>query len=85
MKVVKDLLNILSNKTICFTGTLSSMSRAEAKEKAEAQGAKTVDSVSKKLDYLVVGEDPGSKAEKARSLSVPILTEDDFIRMIQED
>jgi len=76
---------IFSNKTVCFTGTLSSMSRSEAKEKTKAMGAKTVDSVSKKLDYLVVGEDPGSKVEKARSLSIPILSEDEFIRMIQGD
>ncbi len=76
---------ILSSKTICFTGTLSSMSRAEAKEKAEALGARTVDSVSKKLDYLVVGEDPGSKVEKARSLSVTILNEDEFVRVIRGD
>jgi DNA ligase (NAD+) len=74
---------ILSNKTICFTGTLSSLSRSEAKEKAEALGAKTVDSVSRKLDFLVVGADPGSKVDKARSLSVSILSEDEFIKMIQ--
>jgi DNA ligase (NAD+) len=76
---------ILSNKTICFTGSLSSMTRSEAKKRAEANGGAVVDSVSKKLDFLVVGTEPGSKRDKAESLGIKILTEEEFLNMIQGD
>src|SRR5690606_7942355 len=55
----------LSGKTIVITGTLSSMTREEAKERLEALGAKVAGNVSKKTDYIVVGENPGSKAARA--------------------
>ncbi len=54
----------------------------ELQQFIEAQGGKVTDSVSKKTDYLVVGEDPGSKLQKARSLAVPVLDEAAFERMI---
>lgn len=68
----------LSGKSLVFTGTLETMSRAEAKATAEAQGAKVAGSVSSKTDYVVVGADAGSKAKRAAELGVTILTEDQW-------
>lgn len=67
----------LAGKVMVFTGTLS-MARPEAKARAEALGAKVTESVSKKTDYVVVGEDAGSKAKKATELGIKILTEQEF-------
>lgn len=67
----------LAGKVMVFTGTLS-MARPEAKARAEALGAKVTESVSKKTDYVVVGEDAGSKAKKAAELGVATLTEQQF-------
>ncbi|MDE2318309.1 MAG: NAD-dependent DNA ligase LigA [Rhodospirillales bacterium] len=67
----------LAGKVMVFTGTLS-MARPEAKARAEALGAKVTESVSKKTDYVVVGEDAGSKAKKATELGLTILTELQF-------
>jgi DNA ligase (NAD+) len=72
----------ISGKTFVITGGLASMSRDEARRKLQALGAKVTDSVSKKTDYVIVGEDPGSKAEKARQLNVPMLDEKGFLRLI---
>lgn len=66
----------LAEKTFVITGTLSSMGRDEAKAKLIALGAKVTGSVSKKTDYVVVGENPGSKATKAEQLGVEIIDED---------
>ncbi|MBL7712008.1 MAG: NAD-dependent DNA ligase LigA [Chitinophagaceae bacterium] len=72
-----------SGKTFLFTGTLSQMKRSEAEAKAEAVGGVILGGVSSKLNYLVVGEDAGSKLEKAKKLgTVSILTEQEFIDMI---
>lgn len=72
-------------KTFLFTGTLAQMKRSEAEAKAEAKGASILGGVSSKLNYLVVGEDAGSKLEKAKKLgTVIILTEEEFLRMIEE-
>ncbi|MGE4481877.1 NAD-dependent DNA ligase LigA [Acidocella sp.] len=67
----------LAGKVMVFTGTLS-MARPEAKARAEALGAKVTESVSRKTDYVVVGEDAGSKARKAAELGIKILTEQEF-------
>jgi DNA ligase (NAD+) len=72
----------LSGKTFVLTGTLSSLSRDEAKEKLQALGAKAVGSVSKKTDYVVVGADPGSKADQARALNLMLLDENEFLKLI---
>lgn len=71
----------LTGKTIVFTGTLPTLSRAEAKARAERMGAKVTGSVTNKTDYVVVGEDAGSKAKTAQELGVQILSEAEFMGM----
>lgn len=65
----------VAGKTVVFTGTLTTMTRNEAKAKAESLGAKVAGSVSKKTDYLIAGEAAGSKAKKAEELGVTVLSE----------
>ena len=72
----------VSGKTVVFTGTLETMTRAEAKATAESLGARVAGSVSRKTDYVVVGADAGSKAKKAEELGVSILTERDWRDLI---
>ena len=73
----------LAGKTFVLTGTLSSMSRDEAKEKIREFGGDVAESVSRKTDYVVAGDNPGSKYEKAKSLGVEVLNEDDLLKMIR--
>ena len=73
---------ILDGKIFVFTGTLLSMTREEAGERVKSLGGKVTGSVSAKTSYLVVGEKPGSKLEKAESLGIKILSEHEFLSMI---
>ena len=70
-------------KTFVITGTLPTLSRAEAKERIEAGGGKVTGSVSAKTDFLLAGEKAGSKLEKARQLSVPILSERELLQAVE--
>ena len=72
----------LQGKTFVITGTLESMKREEAKQRLLELGAKVSGSVSKKTDYVIAGNEPGSKAEKARQLGVEILDEAGFLSLI---
>jgi DNA ligase (NAD+) len=71
----------LMGKTFVFTGSLSSLSRKEAQEAAERLGARAAGSVSKNTDFVVAGEEAGSKLAKAEELGIPILTEEEFKKM----
>jgi DNA ligase (NAD+) len=95
--VVEDLLNEvrpepleaidhaspISGKTVVFTGTLERMTRSEAKARAERLGAKVAGSVSKNTDYVVAGPGAGSKLKNATELGVTVLTEDEWLKLIE--
>ena len=73
---------VFMGKIFVLTGTLPTLKRAEATAMIEAQGGKTSSSVSKKTDYVLAGEEAGSKLVKAQSLGITVLTEDEFLNMI---
>ena len=76
--------SILSGKRIVITGTLESMSRAEAKVRIESLGGKVVSSISKNTNYLIAGEKPtNSKIDKANSLEVKIINEKEMFKLLQ--
>ncbi len=72
-----------SGKTVVFTGTLETMTRPEAKARAEAAGAKVTDTVSKKTDFVVVGKDAGSKAKRAAELGVRVVSEAEWAALLE--
>ena len=74
----------LAGKTFVLTGTLTAMSRDQAKAQLESLGAKVSGSVSSKTSYVVVGAEAGSKLEKAQALGVPLLSEEDFVRLLTQ-
>jgi DNA ligase (NAD+) len=78
----KEKNHVFSGKTLVLTGTLSAMTRSEAKKHLLAAGAKVTGSVSARTDYLVAGKEAGSKLAKARALNVPVLDEDRFMEML---
>ena len=73
---------VLNSKTFVLTGTLSTMGRTEASDKIKQLGGKTSSSVTKKTDYVVVGENAGSKLTKAQELGITILSEEEFLEML---
>ena len=81
--VKTDQPQTLAGLTFVITGTLPTYSRTEAKDLIESLGGKVTGSVSNNTDYLVAGENPGSKLNKAQSLDVPILSEKDLTQLIQ--
>jgi DNA ligase (NAD+) len=72
----------LAGKTFLFTGALKTFGRDEARNLVESSGGMTTSSISKKVDYVVVGEDPGSKSDKAKELGIKTLTEEEFKKMV---
>ena len=76
-----DVINSI-NKSIVFTGTLEELSRDEAKQLAKNHGFKILSTVNSKLDYLIVGKKPGSKLKIANELKIKVLTEKEFIKLV---
>ncbi len=74
--------NILDGKTIVFTGELQTLKRTEAEQLAKQYGGYASGSVSKKTSFVVVGENAGTKLRKAQELGIPVMTEDEFLKMI---
>ena len=74
--------SVFSGKTIVVTGTLQTLGRKEAQELIERCGAKASGSVSKKTDYVLAGENAGSKLVKAQELGISIISEEEFLAML---
>lgn len=77
----KPASKILAGKIFVFTGALKGLSRTEAERMVEELGGHASSAVSKKTDYVVAGDGPGSKLDKARALGVKVITEDDFLKL----
>lgn len=77
-----DAENPVAGKTFVLTGTLPTLQRADAEKRIKERGGKAASSVSKKTDYVVAGENPGSKLDKAKELGVPVLTETQLLEML---
>jgi DNA ligase (NAD+) len=74
----------LNGKSFLFTGTLMQLKRSEAEELVEKHGGKLLGSVSSKLNFLVVGEDAGSKLEKAKKIpAIRVITEKEFLALLE--
>ena len=71
-----------SGECLVFTGTLKSINRETTKKRWEAKGGRVLGSISNKVNYLVLGENPGSKLEKAKKLKIPILPEEEFVKLL---
>ena len=81
-RVSRRIAQPLAGKIFVLTGTLASLERDEAKEVIENLGGKVTSSVSPKTDYLVIGESPGSKLDKAHKLNIAILNEQEFLKLV---
>ncbi len=81
-KLLKGGRQPLAGKTLVVTGTLEKFSRSEIEKLIKDLGGKAAGSVSKKTDYLVCGEDAGSKLEKAKELGVKVLSEGEFLKLV---
>jgi NAD-dependent DNA ligase len=83
-KRTKTIEGRVSDKTFVLTGALPSLSREEVKERIELAGGKVTGSVSKKTDYVIAGDDPGSKYDKAIELGITILDEAQLLQLLQD-
>ena len=81
--MTEDLKQTVTGNTFVLTGTLSGHTRDEMKKMIEARGGKVTGSVSKKTTYVVAGENPGSKYDKAKTLNIEILNEDELIQLLE--
>jgi DNA ligase (NAD+) len=85
-KIRKEkVTQILAGKQLVLTGTLKDFTRTQAKEVISKLGGRVTSSVSKKTDYVVAGEDPGSKYQKAQKLGVPLINEEEFKKIITSE
>jgi DNA ligase (NAD+) len=82
-ETVETIASAISGKTIVVTGTLPTLGRKEASEYIERYGGKVSGSVSKKTDYVLAGENAGSKLNKAQELNIPVITEEELFAMCQ--
>jgi len=81
---MKSTSNLFNGKTFLFTGTLTTLKRDKAKQLVEENGGKNLSSVSKNLNYLVIGENAGSKLKKAQSISnITIISEQEFLKLFE--
>jgi len=77
-----DASSPVSGKTLVFTGNMETMSRSEAKARAEAMGAKVAGSVSRKTDLVVAGPGAGSKLKKAKELGLAVISEEEWVNIL---
>jgi len=80
----KSVVSPYTDKVIVLTGALNNMSRDEAKQTLQNLGAKVSSTVSKNTDFLIIGDQPGSKAKKAKELNIPIVSEEELVGIIQK-
>lgn len=73
----------LAGKVFVFTGSLRRITRDEAKQRVQALGGRTASSIGRQVDYVVIGDDPGSKAAKAKALGLTVITPEKFLKMVQ--
>ena len=75
---------MLANKKFVITGSLITMNRSLVKQKIEKHNAVLSSSISKKIDFLILGENPGSKLKKAQDIDIKIINEEEFLKMLED-